>query len=112
MNAKRLEQLINMRKEDPKDPFLIYAIAMEYAKVQEQDKALEHYELLVQEHPNYVGTYYHYAKLCEQLNKKEQAEQLYKQGMSVARNIGDHHAFSELQSGFNSFNGLGEDDDY
>lgn len=111
MNTKRLEQLMNMRKEDPKDPFLIYAIAMEYAKIEKYDESLVNYELLVNEHPDYVGTYYHLAKLYELLKMPEKAEAIYQKGLIVAKKNADHHAHSELLSAYNSFKGIDIDDD-
>lgn len=111
MNTKRLEQLINMRKEDPKDPFLIYAIAMEYAKIENFDEAVANYELLVNEHEDYIGTYYHLAKLYETLKEKDKAENIYQKGLSIAKKIADHHAHSELLTAYNSFKGIGLDDD-
>ncbi len=111
MNTNRLNRLLEMRTEDPKDPFLLYAIAMEYNNGNEALKALEYYELLLKEHEEYVGTYYHLAKLYESLEKRTEAEECYKKGMSIAKKLGDHHAYNELQSAFASFNGLGDDDD-
>lgn len=111
MNTNRLNRLLEMRKEDPKDPFLLYAIAMEYNNGNEALKALSFYEELVKDHEEYVGTYYHLAKLYESLDKRTEAEECYKKGMAIARKIGDNHAYNELQSAFASFNGLGIDDD-
>lgn len=112
MNTQRLERLIEMRKEDPNDPFLLYAIAMEHQNAQQLDLALSYYEELVQKHEDYVGTYYHLAKLYEVLQKREEAEACYQKGMNIARKQGDHHAFNELNSAYQSFNGLGDDDEY
>lgn len=111
MNTKRLEQLINMREEDPKDPFLIYAIAMEYAKIENFDEAILNYELLVNEHENYIGTYYHLGKLYETLKILDKAEHIYEKGLAVAKRIADHHAHAELLSAYNSFKGIDIDDD-
>jgi tetratricopeptide (TPR) repeat protein len=112
MNTDRLNRLLQMHDDDPKDPFLLYAIAMEYNNGNKHLKALEYYERLTNEHENYVGTYYHLAKLYEKLNKVEDAETCYKKGMEIARKIGDSHAFNELQSAFASFNGIEPDDEY
>ncbi len=112
MNTDRLNLLLQMQVDDPKDPFLLYAIAMEYNNGNEHLKALQYYEQLIVEHENYVGTYYHLAKLYEKLEKVQEAENCYKKGMEIARKLGDNHAFSELQSAFASFNGIEPDDEY
>lgn len=112
MNPTRLERLIEMRKDDPNDPFLLYAVAMEYQKAQHLELALTFYEELIETHPDYVGTYYHLGKLYEQLKKTEEADACYQIGMKVARKVGDNHAYNELQSAYRSFQGLDEDDEY
>jgi hypothetical protein len=58
-----------------------------------------------------VGTYYHAGKLYELLDRKDQAITTYKKGMEVSRKAGDMHAFSELQSVYNSVMGLDYEDD-
>lgn len=110
MNHNRLEQLFEFYKEDPSDPFTIYAIATEY-RATEPEKALEYYEKLLAEHENYVGTYYHAAKLYEALNRPEDAEKTYQKGLKISRQEGNMHAFSELQQAYNKFKGLDYEDE-
>lgn len=110
MNEARLAQLFDFLKEDPKDPFLLYAIATEY-RASDINKALEYYELLLRDHPDYVGTYYHAGKAYEELNRKDDAEAAYKKGMQVARQQGQMHAFAELQGANNKLLGLDYEDE-
>ena len=46
--------------------------------------------------PEYVGTYYHLGKLQEALKDVEGALATYKEGIEIAKRIGDRHALSEL----------------
>ena len=110
MNPSRLEQLLEFYKEDPHDAFTVYALATEYLKIDVQ-QSKKYYELLLTEHPNYVGTYYHAAKLYDQLGQKDEAGKVYKKGMQVSRQEGNMHAFSELQQAYNKFAGLDYEDD-
>ncbi|KAA5544795.1 tetratricopeptide repeat protein [Adhaeribacter rhizoryzae] len=110
MTPTRLEQLLEFYKEDPSDAFTVYALATEYLKIDTQ-KSKEYYEQLLAEHPNYVGTYYHAAKLYDELGQKDEAEQVYKKGMQISRQEGNMHAFSELQQAYNKFMGLDYEDD-
>jgi lipoprotein NlpI len=110
MTASRLDQLLEFYKEDPSDPFTIYAIATEYLKI-DIEKSRYFYELLLADHVNYVGTYYHAGKLYEQLGEKDKAEAVYKKGMQISREMGQMHAFSELQQAYNKFMGLDFDDE-
>ena len=54
----RLDELLKILNEDPNDPFTLYAIATEYLNI-DLIEARKHYEYLLQNHPNYIPTYYH-----------------------------------------------------
>ncbi len=112
MQISRLDKLLEFIKNEPEDEFLKYALATEYLRLNDTAKALEYYEDLVNNHPGYVGTYYHLGKLYEALNRKEDAINIYKTGMKTAKEKRDNHAFSELQSVYNALAGIDEDDDY
>jgi tetratricopeptide (TPR) repeat protein len=111
MQISRLEKLLEFIKNEPEDEFLKYALATEYLRLNETDKALEYYEDLVNNHPGYVGTYYHLGKLYEALKRKDDAIATYEKGMKTAREKRDNHALSELQSVYNELVGIEEDDD-
>ena len=106
----RLQQLLAFYADDPTDAFTIYALATEY-RAQEPERAWEFYQKLLAEHPDYVGTYYHAGKLLEQFNKKEEAEQVYRQGLVAAKKAGQQHAVSELRQALNSCLGLDYEDE-
>jgi tetratricopeptide (TPR) repeat protein len=106
MNNLRIQRLLEMLTEEPNDSFLLYALATEYLKLNDNQKALFYYLETVKSNEEYVGVYYHLAKLYEVLKESENAFETYQKGMKIARKIGDNHAFSELQSAFNIFNGL------
>ncbi len=109
-NRTRLDQLFEFYREDPNDAFTLYAIATEYLKTDPQ-KAMEYYQKLLQEHENYVGTYYHTGKLHEVFGEKEQAIRVYQKGMQISRQEGNNHAFSELQQAYNQVMGLDDEDE-
>lgn len=111
MHHIRLQKLLEFLKNEPNDPFLKYALATEYFNMKDYDQALSYYEDLVSVHPDYVGTYYHLGKLYELLGRKPDAIEIYRTGMNVARKAGDNHAYSELQTVFNSASGLDYEDD-
>lgn len=111
MEANRLNKLLEFLKDEPNDEFLQYALATEYLRLNETDKALTYYEKLVADHPNYTGTYYHLGKLYETLGRKDEAIVIYQKGMLITKQKRDNHAFSELQSAYNQAAGLFDDDD-
>ncbi len=111
MQYNRLNKLLDFLKNEPQDPFLKYALATEYLVLNDSAQALAYFEDLVQNHSNYVGTYYHLGKLYETLNRKADAIKTYQDGMAIARKANDMHAFSELQTVYNSAMGLDYEDD-
>ena len=111
MQTGRLQKLLEFIQNEPEDPFLKYALATEYLRVNDTDKALSYYEDLMLNHPKYVGTYYHSGKLYEALGRKDDALKAYETGMKVAREQRDNHAFSELQGVYNQLTGLYDEED-
>ena len=98
MNKDRLNQLLGMLEDDPKDSFLRYAVAKEYENGQLDQEALEEYLSIKKNDPDYVGMYYHLAKLYEKLENVDLAMQTYIEGVDVAKRLSDFHALSELNS--------------
>ena len=96
MKTERLKQLNSLLDTSPNDPFLLYAIAKEHEGIGDEANAMASYANLCTHHPDYVGTYYHYAKLLEKQEKYEEALSIYGKGMQVAKKIGDQHAHGEL----------------
>jgi tetratricopeptide (TPR) repeat protein len=111
MEISRLDKLLAFIQNEPEDEFLKYALATEYLRLNDTEKALTYYEDLVNNHPNYTGTYYHLGKLYEALNRKEDAISTYEKGMEITKAKRDNHAFSELQAVYRSAAGIEEDDD-
>ncbi len=110
MQNSRLEKLLEFIKNEPGDPFLKYALATEYLRLNQTDIALTYYEDLVNNHRDYTGTYYHLGKLYEALNRKDEAIKTYETGMKVTKEQRDNHAFSELQAVYREATGEDEDD--
>jgi tetratricopeptide (TPR) repeat protein len=102
MNSERLNQLLVFQKEDPNDPFIIYALATEYSS-SNIEKALEYFELLLTQHPDYLATYYHAAKLFADIEETKKAEHLFKKGIDLARTQKESLALRELQNAYNEF---------
>ena len=94
----RLEQLLALHKNAPKDAFLNFAIAKEYEGINDDDNAMAFYLNIKTHTPDYVGLYYHLGKLYVRKNQIEMAIQTYKEGMAIAKSQNDKHAFSELAS--------------
>lgn len=111
MQNNRLAKLLEFLAQEPNDSFILYALATEYNAMGDAENAFLYYQKLINEHPDYVGTYYHLGKLFEKHERKELAIEVYEKGMAAARKKRDMHALSELQGAYNSAAGLDYEDD-
>lgn len=108
-SSSRLSQLLEFLQNDPNDAFTLYAIAMEYGNY-DSDMALEYYGKLLRDHPNYVATYYHAAKLYVDLGRRKEAEEIFKDGLAISLKTGKSHAYNELQRAYRAF--LDEEEEF
>ncbi len=102
MNDDRLKKLFDFLKDDPEDPFILYAIATEYKKV-DPHKARYYFEMLLKDFPEYLGTYYHVAHLYLELGDKFLAEETFKKGIELAKTQQNQNALRELQNAYNEY---------
>ena len=94
----RIEKIQNMLQASPKDNFLRHALALEWIKEEKDNEAKDLFFAILSESPDYVGTYYHLAKLLERNGETESAIEWYERGMKAAKQANDNHAYNELQS--------------
>ncbi|MBY0480312.1 MAG: hypothetical protein K2Q21_03065 [Chitinophagaceae bacterium] len=85
---------------NPKDNFLRHALALEYIKTGEEQEARNLFESILTESPDYIGSYYHLAKLLEKMEQTELAIGWYEKGMVAAKTAKDQHAYNELQAAY------------
>lgn len=102
MNTTRLEQLFQFYREDPNDPFNLYALANEY-KSFDLNKALSYFEKLIKYHPDYIATYYHLAQLYLDLGEEDKAKDTYEIGIEKASKSQEHLLLRELRNAYNEF---------
>ncbi len=91
-----VEQLQAMLAKDPADPFLLYGLAQEYAKVKDVGRAVEYYDRCLVADPAYCYAYFHKARTLQDADRTEEAIAAARQGLAVAKRVQDGHAASEL----------------
>lgn len=96
----RIARIQEFLQANPQDNFLRHALALEYIKIGEDEKARELFEAILGASPDYIGSYYHLAKLLEKLEQPDLAIKWYEQGMAEAKKAGDNHAYNELQAAY------------
>ncbi len=58
MTTNRIDMLARFLAENPTDAFARYGLAMEYAKTGKVDTAMEHFNKLLELHPDYAAGYF------------------------------------------------------
>lgn len=96
----RIERIIEFLNQQPKDNFLRHALALEYIKIGEELKARDLFLEILTEFPDYIGSYYHLAKVLEKLEQREAAIEWYEKGMAAAKLAKDDHSYRELQAAY------------
>ncbi len=98
LQMSKIPELETLLDDRPDDPFIIYALAREYDKIGNPLQAVLLYEHLVNEHPDYIGTYYHYASLLYGRGNRNEALKLTNIGIERGTAIKDVNNVSELKS--------------
>ena len=96
----RIGKLKGFLEANPGDSFLQHALALEYIKEGDDNRAKMLFENILAADPSYVGSYYHLGKLLERNGDASLAMQCYEKGMQVAKAAGDNHALNELRAAY------------
>lgn len=96
-SSSRRQQIEAMLAEDPKDPFLHYALAMEHVGAGQLDEAVKRFEELLGIDPGYVPAYFQAGRALNELGRTEEARTLLRTGIATATHKGDAHAAGEME---------------
>lgn len=94
----RRQKLETLLAQEPDDPFLQYALAMECAAQGDDQAAITWFEKLLRDHPDYIPAYHQYGKLLLQLGHQEEAQRILSRGIRQAHKTGDRHAAQEMEA--------------
>ncbi len=94
----RREMLEQFVAEKPGDAFARYGLAHECAKLGDDSTAINHFGILLREHPDYVAGYLQFGQLLARLGRLDEARRTLSDGIVVAQKAGDIHARDEMQS--------------
>ncbi len=95
-----IAKLKDFLKTNDKDNFIRHALALEYIKVGNDKEAQMLFEDILNESPEYIGSYYHLAKLLEKNGETKAAIDWYEKGMMAAKAANDNHTYNELQAAY------------
>lgn len=92
----RIEQLQQMLTREPNDVFLNFAMAKEYAN-QNAPEALAWFDRVIELDRTYVAAYFQKANLLVAMDRRDEAREVFGQGLAAAEEINDTHAAAELR---------------
>jgi predicted Zn-dependent protease len=93
----RIAMLKDILSQNPRDSFARYGLAMEYANSGKLPEALDEFETLLKEHPDYTAGYFMAAQTLSKANRSDEAKKMLQQGIAAAQRTGNEHARSEME---------------
>ena len=98
MSAKsRKQQIEELLKDDPNDPFLRYGLAMEHVSAGQDAEAVCCFQGMFQDLPDYVPAYMQGGQALARLGRIDEARAAFERGIAAARQQGNQHAAEEMQ---------------
>ena len=94
----RIAILTQVLSQNPTDAFARYGLAMAYAAENNTDNALDEFNLLIQQNPDYVPAYHMSAQTLSKLGRNEEAIARLQEGLAAAQRARNTHAASEMQA--------------
>ena len=91
-----LAQLEKLLSVDPRDAFVLYALAQEHAKTRSHEQAVAYYDRCLEVDRLYCYAYYHKARSLEALGRTGEARAALEAGVSAAKEAREGKALSEI----------------
>jgi predicted Zn-dependent protease len=88
--------LEEMLADEPKDTFLRYGLALEYAREGQAQEAVGRLRSLIADQPNYVPAYFQAAQILLRDGENQPAAELLRSGIATAQAQGNGHAAEEM----------------
>jgi len=92
----RLTTLRQFVDRSPDDPFPRYALALELRNLGDVEGAIGAFIALLQQFPDYVPTYLMAGTTLTMRGRVDDARDVFRRGIDVARRLGDSHAATEI----------------
>ena len=99
----RIEEILQMRDQDPDDPFLWYALALEYVKSGDPIVAEKAFDAVLERFPEYLPAYYQAAVYFWDQGSFEKARHAFVQGIRLAEVSDDLKTLQELRNSYQNF---------
>jgi predicted Zn-dependent protease len=96
--TNRRQMLERFVEKNPTDPFARYGLAMECVKEGDIAAAETQFKQLLNNHADYVATYYQFGRMLTLANRVSEAREIFSAGIARAMQAGEEHARQELQA--------------
>jgi len=104
MTNSRIKWLAQAVRRNPEDSFSKFALALELLKNNRTSQALPLFESIHRNDPDYLGIYYHLGKLYQRLQRLDDAERCYLEGVGRAISQKESRTRSELEEALQQLN--------
>ena len=93
----RIALLTQVIEQNPDDAFARYGLAMAHLSEGNSDAALNEFDTLIQNNPEYVPAYQMSAQTLAKLGRASEAMDRLRTGITTANRTGNTHAAAEMQ---------------
>jgi tetratricopeptide (TPR) repeat protein len=93
----RLAYLLELQKEQPDDPFILYGIALEHQKNNDPE-TVHCFDQLLKQFPAYLPSYYQAAACFSEAGESEKALLIYSKGIKLAQDLNELKTLAELKN--------------
>jgi tetratricopeptide (TPR) repeat protein len=100
MQNNRSANLLKMLEISPEDPFLHYALGLEYEAAGDDIKAREKFDYLLTNHPDYLPLYYQFGLMLSRLGEHDKALWVLQKGIDLALERKEMKTLGELRQAF------------
>lgn len=94
----KVAMLSEILTQNPTDAFARYGLAMEHASLGNTEIAVEEFNRLLSQHPDYTAGYFMCAQTLIKAGRNGEAKERLEQGIESAEKTGNQHARSEMQA--------------
>ncbi len=85
-------------EQNPTDTFARYGLAMEYARDGQIEGALQEFQTLLRNNPDYTAAYFQAAQALARADHIEDARKWLRDGIACAERVRDEHAKAEMSA--------------
>lgn len=98
LESDRLAKLLQLQAAEPRDGFVLYALAQECQKLGRFAEAVDWYDRTIAADPASCYAYFHKAKSLESCGRTAEVAAVLRAGLAQARALKDNKAANEIES--------------